>query len=118
MEILEHLGKGQIVQLTMEADASVAEIARDHLFEREPAFKWRRAGKRGELSDDSPAVNRKQLWLRSRGEYDTTLERRRHARYRQGRRLVLVIREYPTWPLKSLLFATVIEGPHTISGRR
>jgi len=48
--------KRQIVQLTMEAGASVAEIARDHGLNANQLFKWRRAWERGELSDDSPTL--------------------------------------------------------------
>jgi transposase len=43
--------KRQIVQLTMEPGASVAEIARVHGVNANQLFKWRRAWERGELTD-------------------------------------------------------------------
>lgn len=43
--------KLQIVQLTMEAGASVAEIARAHGVNANQVFTWRRAWERGELVD-------------------------------------------------------------------
>lgn len=48
--------KRQIVQLTMEPGASVAEVARAHGVNANQLFKWRRAWERGELSDGSPAL--------------------------------------------------------------
>jgi transposase len=48
--------KRQIVQLTMEAGASVAEIAREHGLNANQVFKWRRAFERGELEDSHPAL--------------------------------------------------------------
>jgi transposase len=41
--------KRQIVQLTMEPGASVAEVARAHGVNANQVFKWRRAFERGEL---------------------------------------------------------------------
>jgi len=41
--------KRQIVQLTLEPGASVAEVARAHGVNANPVFKWRRAFERGEL---------------------------------------------------------------------
>ena len=43
--------KLQIVQLTMEPGASVAEIARAHEVNANQVFKWRRLLERGQLSD-------------------------------------------------------------------
>jgi transposase len=43
--------KRQIVQLTMEPGARVAEVARDHGLNANQVFKWRRAFERGELED-------------------------------------------------------------------
>src|SRR6266700_2032181 len=43
--------KRQIVQLTMEPGASVAEIARAHGVNANQVFKWRRLFERGHLSD-------------------------------------------------------------------
>lgn len=43
--------KLQIVQLTMEPGASVAEIARAHGLNANQVFKWRRLFERGQLSD-------------------------------------------------------------------
>jgi len=43
--------KLQIVQLTMEPGASVAEIARAHGVNANQVFKWRRLFERGQLSD-------------------------------------------------------------------
>ena len=43
--------KLQIVQLTMEPGASVAEIARAHGVNANQVFKWRRVFERGQLSD-------------------------------------------------------------------
>ncbi len=48
--------KRQIVQLTMEAGASVAEVAREHGLNANQVFKWRRAFERGELTDDHAAL--------------------------------------------------------------
>jgi transposase len=44
------LEKRQIVQLTMEPGASVAEVARAHGVNANQVFKWRRAFERGELT--------------------------------------------------------------------
>jgi transposase len=44
--------KVQIVQLTMEPGASVAEIARAHGVNANQVFRWRRAWERGELTDN------------------------------------------------------------------
>ena len=46
--------KLQIVQLTMEPGASVAEIARAHGVNANQVFKWRRLFERGQLSDGVP----------------------------------------------------------------
>lgn len=43
--------KRQIVELTLEAGASVAEVARAYGVNANQVFKWRRAFKRGELSE-------------------------------------------------------------------
>jgi transposase len=43
--------KRQIVQLTMESGASVAEVARERGLNANQVFKWRRAFERGELED-------------------------------------------------------------------
>lgn len=43
--------KRQIVQLTMEPDASVSLVARAHGINANQLFKWRRAFERGELAD-------------------------------------------------------------------
>lgn len=43
--------KRQIVQLTLEPGASVAEVARAHGVNANQVFKWRRAFDRGELSE-------------------------------------------------------------------
>lgn len=48
--------KRQIVQLTMQAGASVAEVAREHGLNANQVFKWRRAFERGELTDDHAAL--------------------------------------------------------------
>jgi transposase len=48
--------KRQIVQLTMEPGASVAEIARAHGVNANQVFKWRRAFERGELSEPCSAL--------------------------------------------------------------
>jgi len=48
--------KLQIVQLTMEPGASVAEVARDHGVNSNQVFKWRRAWERGELTDGYAAL--------------------------------------------------------------
>ena len=48
--------KIQIVQLTMEPGASVAEVARDHGVNSNQVFKWRRAWERGELTDGYAAL--------------------------------------------------------------
>jgi transposase len=48
--------KRQIVQLTMEPGASVAEIARAHGVNANQVFKWRRALERGELSEPCSAL--------------------------------------------------------------
>jgi len=45
------LEKLQIVQLTLEPGASVAEIARAHGVNANQVFKWRRLFERGQLSD-------------------------------------------------------------------
>ena len=49
--------KLQIVQLTMEPGASVAEIARAHGVNANQVFKWRRLFERGQLSDGVAAFN-------------------------------------------------------------
>lgn len=48
--------KRQIVQLTLEAGASVAEVAREHGLNANQVFKWRRAFERGELTDGPAAL--------------------------------------------------------------
>ncbi len=48
--------KRQIVQLTMEPGARVAEVARDHGLNANQVFKWRRAWERGELTDGHAAL--------------------------------------------------------------
>ena len=48
--------KRQIVQLTMEPGASVAEIARSYGLNANQLFKWRRAWERGELTDGHGAL--------------------------------------------------------------
>ena len=48
--------KLQIVRLTMEPGASVAEIARAHGVNANQVFAWRRAFERGELSEPSVAL--------------------------------------------------------------
>jgi transposase len=48
--------KRQIVQLTMEPGASVAEIARAYGVNANQLFKWRRAWVRGELTDGAAAL--------------------------------------------------------------
>jgi transposase len=48
--------KRQIVQLTMEPGASVAEIARAHGVNANQVFKWRRALERGELIESYSAL--------------------------------------------------------------
>jgi transposase len=48
--------KRQIVQLTMEPGASVAEVAREHGVNANQLFKWRRALERGELTDGYAAL--------------------------------------------------------------
>jgi transposase len=48
--------KRQIVQLTLEPGASVAEIARVHGVNANQVFKWRRAFERGELSEAGLAL--------------------------------------------------------------
>ena len=48
--------KRQIVQLTMQAGASVAEVAREHGLNANQVFKWRRAFERGELTGDHAAL--------------------------------------------------------------
>jgi transposase len=48
--------KLQIVQLTVEPGASVAEVARAHGVNANQVFKWRRAFERGELSEPSMAL--------------------------------------------------------------
>jgi transposase len=53
--------KRQIVQLTMEPGASVAEVARVYGVNANQLFKWRRAWERGELTDGSPALLSVQL---------------------------------------------------------
>jgi len=50
------LEKRQIVQLTMEPGASVAEIARSYGLNANQLFKWRRAWERGELTDSHAAL--------------------------------------------------------------
>lgn len=46
----------QIVQLTLEPGASVAEVARVHGLAANQVFKWRRAFERGELVDSRSAL--------------------------------------------------------------
>jgi transposase len=48
--------KRQIVQLTLEAGASVAEVARAHGVNANQVFKWRRAFERGELVEPCSAL--------------------------------------------------------------
>ena len=48
--------KRQIVQLTMEPGASVAEVARTHGLNANHLFKWRRAFQRGELVESGSAL--------------------------------------------------------------
>ena len=48
--------KRQIVQLTMEPGARVAEVARDHGLNANQVFKWRRAWERGEFTDGHAAL--------------------------------------------------------------
>jgi transposase len=48
--------KRQIVQLTFEPGASVAEVARAHGVNANQVFKWRRAVERGELSEPCSAL--------------------------------------------------------------
>ena len=48
--------KRQIVQLTLEAGASVAEEARAHGVNANQVFKWRRAFERGELNEPCSAL--------------------------------------------------------------
>lgn len=48
--------KRQIVQLTMEPGASVAEVARAHGVNANQVFKWRREFERGELIDGCAAL--------------------------------------------------------------
>jgi transposase len=48
--------KLQIVQLTLRPGASVAEVARAHGVNANQVFKWRRAFKRGELSEPCAAL--------------------------------------------------------------
>ena len=48
--------KLQIVQLTMEQGASVAEVARAHGVNANQVFKWRRAFERGELIESCSAL--------------------------------------------------------------
>jgi len=48
--------KRQIVQLTMEPGAKVAEIARAHGLNANQVFKWRRAFERGELIETCSAL--------------------------------------------------------------
>jgi transposase len=48
--------KRQIVQLTMEPGASVAEVARAHGVNANQVFKWRRALERGELIESYSAL--------------------------------------------------------------
>ena len=47
--------KQQIVNLTLEPDASVALVARAHGLNANQVFKWRRAFERGELVDSTAA---------------------------------------------------------------
>jgi transposase len=48
--------KRQIVQLTLEPGASVAEVARAHGVNANQVFKWRREFERGELADTCAAM--------------------------------------------------------------
>jgi transposase len=48
--------KRQIVQLTLEPGASVAEVARAHGVNANQVFKWRRAFERGELIEPCSAL--------------------------------------------------------------
>ena len=48
--------KRQVVQLTMEPGASVAEVARAHGLNANQVFKWRRAFERGELTEPYAAL--------------------------------------------------------------
>ena len=48
--------KRQIVQLTLEPGASVAEVARAHGVNANQVFKWRRAFERSELSEPCSAL--------------------------------------------------------------
>ena len=48
--------KRQIVELTLEPGASVAQVARAHGVNANQVFKWRRAFERGELSEPSVAL--------------------------------------------------------------
>lgn len=48
--------KRQIVQLTLEPGASVAEVARVHGLNANQVFKWRRAFERGELTEPYAAL--------------------------------------------------------------
>ena len=48
--------KRQIVQLTLERGASVAEVARAHGVNANHVFKWRRAFERGELNEPCSAL--------------------------------------------------------------
>ena len=48
--------KRQIVQLTLEPGASVAEVARAHGVNANQVFKWRRAFERGELAEPCSAL--------------------------------------------------------------
>jgi transposase len=48
--------KRQIVQLTLEPGASVAEVARAHGVNANQVFKWRREFERGELVDTCAAL--------------------------------------------------------------
>jgi|SRR5579859_812161 len=48
--------KRQIVQLTLEPGASVAQVARAHGVNANQVFKWRRAFERGELSEPCSAL--------------------------------------------------------------
>jgi transposase len=48
--------KRQIVELTLEPGASVAEVARAHGMNANQVFKWRRAYERGELSEPCSAL--------------------------------------------------------------
>jgi transposase len=48
--------KRQIVQLTLEPGASVAEVARAHGVNANQVFKWRREFERGELTDACAAL--------------------------------------------------------------